>query len=535
MSLPIVDVLHKAGVPMLIPHSTNYKITLKGSPWVFRVPIFSRFSAAAAAKYTAENIGTRIAYIWVSDAPSQGDAQKFFEYIETFHGEPPVYTEQFQEGELDLRAHLLKIKALKPEALMISAQSQDFARGLVQSCEVGIPPSAKRIGGSAASNRPAPILSGDAIKGVFFRAAFSYADPDPKVKEFVAMTADRYGVANPDHDFSQAWDSVHVARIAFEGANLTLADDSLAADRTAIRDALWTVTGYVTLGGGVVDFRADPTPECRDGSKTPVLIEYTKGGEDYEIRLIGKTTFGATLLAGMVVGIPSFRLEGAYLALVTLGLGESVRLFISATEYLGATNGFSGVPAPRIGEFRFDTYQTYYYLVMPVMLLGVFFSFQILRSRLDRAFMAVREDPVAAAASGVNVRRHKMVAFMISAAYAGFAGALYAHMIPGYLNPRNFTVIEMVTLLLMVVLGGLGHIWGGIIGAIVVTIVYDITKGYYHYSLLMFGMVIVLTVLFMPKGIGGIIDRFIAIREREEAQAREAASGTAERGSGGAA
>ena len=348
---------------------------------------------------------------------------------------------------------------------MISAQSQDFARGLVQSCEVGIPPSAKRIGGSAASNRPAPILSGDAIKGVFFRAAFSYADP--KVKEFVAMTADRYGVANPDHDFSQAWDSVHVARIASEGANLTLADDSLAADRTAIRDALWTVTGYVTLGGGVVDFRADPTPECRDGSKTPVLIEYTKGGEDYEIRLIGKTTFGATLLAGMVVGIPSFRLEGAYLALVTLGLGESVRLFISATEYLGATNGFSGVPAPRIGEFRFDTYQTYYYLVMPVMLLGVFFSFQILRSRLDRAFMAVREDPVAAAASGVNVRRHKMVAFMISAAYAGFAGALYAHMIPGYLNPRNFTVIEMVTLLLMVVLGGLGHIWGfnlGIIG-----------------------------------------------------------------------
>ena len=87
---------------------------------------------------------------------------------------------------------------------------------------------------------------------------------------------------------------------------------------------------------------------------------------------------GVTLLAGVVVGIPSFRLEGAYLALVTLGLGESVRLFISATEYLGATNGFSGIPSPRIGEFRFDTYQRYYYLVMPVMLLGVFFSFQIL-------------------------------------------------------------------------------------------------------------------------------------------------------------
>jgi len=287
-------------VPMLIPHSTNYKITLKGSPWVFRVPISSRFSAAAAAKFTAENIGTKIAYIWASDAASQADAQKFYEYIETYHGQGPLYAEQFQEGELDLRAHLLKIKALKPEALMISAQSQDFARGLVQSYEVGIPPSVKRIGGSAASNRPAPILSGDAIKGVFFHAAFSYADPEPRVKEFVKMTAERYGVPNPDHDFSQAWDLVQIAKIALERAELTLTDDSLAADRAAIRDALGTVQGYTTLGGGVVDFCADPTPECRDGNKTPVLIEYTKGGEDYEIQVIGKTTFGADFgLAGM--------------------------------------------------------------------------------------------------------------------------------------------------------------------------------------------------------------------------------------------
>ena len=293
VSLPIVDVVHKAGVPMLIPHSTNYKITLKGSPWVFRVPISSRFSAAAAAKYTAENIGTKIAYLWASDAASQADAQKFYEYIEKFHGEPPVYAEQFQEGELDLRPHLLKIKALKPQALMVSAQSQDFARGLVQSYEVGIPPSVKRIGGSAASNRPAPILSGDAIKGVFFHAAFSYVDPDPRVREFVKMTTERYDVPTPDHDFSQAWDLVQIAKVALGRADLTLTDGSLDADRAAIRDALATVQGYRTLGGGVVTFCADPTPVCRDGNKTPVLVEYTKGGEDYELRVLGKTSFDA--------------------------------------------------------------------------------------------------------------------------------------------------------------------------------------------------------------------------------------------------
>ena len=121
-----------------------------------------------------------------------------------------------------------------------------------------------------------------------------------------------------------------------------------------------------------------------------------------------------------------------------------------------------------------------------------------------------------------------MVAFLVSAGYAGFAGALYAHMIPGYLNPRNFTVIEMVTLLLMVVLGGLGHIWGGVIGAI---IVYDITKDYYHYSLLLSGSVIILTVLFMPKRLGGIIDRFIATRRfiaiREGQAARSGADDAA--------
>lgn len=243
---------------------------------------------------------------------------------------------------------------------------------------------------------------------------------------------------------------------------------------------------------------------------------YTSGvlsvnfGQPFLISLLASVL--VCVLAGIVVAVPSFRLEGAYLALVTLGLGESVRIFISVTDYLGATNGFSGVPSPKIGEFRFDSYEKYYFLVMPLMLLGVFFSFQILRSKLGRAFMAIREDPVSAAASGINVKWHKMTAFLISAIYAGFAGGLYAHMLPGYLNPRNFTVIEMVTLLLMVVLGGLGHIWGGIIGAIIVTIVYDITKDYYHYSLLLFGAVIVLTVLFMPRGIGGIIDRFISTR-----------------------
>jgi branched-chain amino acid transport system permease protein len=227
----------------------------------------------------------------------------------------------------------------------------------------------------------------------------------------------------------------------------------------------------------------------------------------------------ATAFAGAIVAIPSFRLEGAYLALATLGFAQSVEIFIRVTNYLGSASGIGGIKPPSIAGFVLDDYLKYYYLVMPFMLIGVYVSFAILRSATGRAFMAVREDPLSAAAAGVDVRRYKLIAFTLSAVYAGLAGSLFAHMSPGYIHPNNFTIIEMVTVLLMVVLGGIGNIWGGIIGAIIVTIVADITRDFYFYQLLLFGAVIVFTVLFMPKGIGGIIDRhfvsrrFVAARE----------------------
>ena len=219
-----------------------------------------------------------------------------------------------------------------------------------------------------------------------------------------------------------------------------------------------------------------------------------------------------TALAGAIVGIPSFRLEGAYLALATLGLAESVRIFISATDYLGASVGYSDIPPPSLFGMPLNSFRSYYFVVMPLAVAGVYFSFCMLRSNIGRAFKALREDPLAAAASGINVRKYKSLAFIVSALYAGCAGSLAAHMSPGFLHPNSYTVVEMVTVLLMVVLGGIGHVWGGIIGAIIVTIIYDLTREYYQYQLLMFGMVIVLTVMFMPTGIGGIIDRYLVNR-----------------------
>ena len=219
-----------------------------------------------------------------------------------------------------------------------------------------------------------------------------------------------------------------------------------------------------------------------------------------------------TGLAGIVIGIPSFRLEGAYLALATLGLGESVRIFISATEFLGATFGISNIPYPELGGIVFDLPSKIYYIIMPISLFGIFISVNILRSGIGRAFKAVRDDPVSAATSGVAVRKYKLIAFVFSAMYAGCAGSLYAHLVT-YIHPDNFTILIMVTLLLMVVLGGLGHVGGSIIGAILVTLIYEFTRPYPEYQMLIFGMAAVLIVIYMPKGIGGLIDRFLSTRK----------------------
>jgi branched-chain amino acid transport system permease protein len=232
-------------------------------------------------------------------------------------------------------------------------------------------------------------------------------------------------------------------------------------------------------------------------------------------------------LAGAIVGIPSFRLEGAYLALATLGLAESVRIIISGTDWLGAAIGYEDIPPPYIGSISLGDHRSYYYVAMPLALLGLYFSFSILSSDTGRAFKALREDPLAAAAAGVDVRKYKVIAFVLSALYAGCAGSLQAHMSPGFLHPNSYTITEMVTLLLMVVFGGIGHIWGGVIGAIVVTIIDDLTRDYYQYRMAIFGSVIVLTVMFMPRGIGGVIDDFLIRRRFKEIRSRNAAKPTA--------
>ena len=290
VTLPIVDVTAQAEVPQIIPHSTNDQITRKNSAWVFRVPISARYYKGVVAKYLAESVGTNIAYVYASDAAAQSETQGIIGQMRDIYGVEPVYEAQTQEKEIDFRSHLLKIRELEPDAIYFGGLAEPIARFLVQSYEVGIPASVTRAASSAASNAPVPKLAGDAVKGVFFSAAYSDSDTRPIARLFNALVAEKYGIQSVDHDFSQAYDLVRIVEIALSNAELSLADEDLAADRTAIRDAIANVQGYEGLASGPISFCAEPTAQCRDGNRTPVLIEYTKGGEDFEVGILDRVT-----------------------------------------------------------------------------------------------------------------------------------------------------------------------------------------------------------------------------------------------------
>ena len=291
VSLPMVDVTAKEEVPQIIPHSTNTNITKKGSAWVFRTSVSERYYASVHAKYLSENVGKKVAYLYTTDGAGISFAKDYMAYMRKTYNIEPVYEVQMQETDLDFRSHLLKIKSLNPEVLAIGGQHDAIARIVQQAVEVGIPAKVRRVGASASGNAPVPELAGDAVVGLTFAQAFSCKDERPVAKAFVKLVQEKYKVRCPDHDFSQAYETAQLVKLALGNANLGLTEASLKADRAAIRDALAGIKNYSGLASGPINFCAAPTPQCRDGNRTGILVEYTKGGKDYDMRVLARVSF----------------------------------------------------------------------------------------------------------------------------------------------------------------------------------------------------------------------------------------------------
>ncbi len=289
VTLPMVPVVTKAMVPQLIPHSTSADITQQKSDYVFRVPISSRFYNLVQSRFTAETAGKKLAHIISPDSASVVFSESMIKHFKDVYKTEPAYVARVGEKETDFRSFLLKAKAANPDAIVCSGSVDETVRCLVQSYEVGIPKKVARVAGSIASKQEIPINAGDAAIGVSFAAAFADSDTRPAAQAFVTKIKSTYNMA-PDHDFSQMQDLADILKTALERAQKKFTGN-LAADRNAIRDALAATTNFSGLAAGSISFCADNSPQCRDGNRSPIMIEYSEGGKNWKTKVSKVITF----------------------------------------------------------------------------------------------------------------------------------------------------------------------------------------------------------------------------------------------------
>ena len=242
---------------------------------------------------------------------------------------------------------------------------------------------------------------------------------------------------------------------------------------------------------------------------------------------------GAAIAAlfGAMLGAPTLKLRGDYLAIVTLGFGEIVRIFLNnLSRPVNVTNGPQGIARIdpfSIGTFSFSRPETiaglelsgpikYYYLLVIVMLLVIGINVRLQNSRIGRAWEAIREDEVAARAMGINTRNLKLLAFAMGASFGGVAGGIFSA-IQAFISPESFVLVESIMIVSMVVLGGMGNVWGVILGAVLLSFTPEVLRwtvdpvqqALFGRSLvepevirmLLFGLALVLIMLFRPAGL----------------------------------
>lgn len=206
---------------------------------------------------------------------------------------------------------------------------------------------------------------------------------------------------------------------------------------------------------------------------------------------------------GVIIGVPALRLRGDYLAIITLGFGEIIRVIILACDFTGGAKGLRGIPTilPKGSDATSLALAKYSYVFwLAVITVVVIWAF--VRSRHGRAVIAIREDEIAAEASGIHTTYYKLFAFVMAAFFAGVAGSVYAHHI-GVLDPGKFNFDYSVEILLMAVLGGLGSITGSIIAAVALTILPEFLRGFGDYRMLIYAVILIIVMLFKPSGLMG--------------------------------
>jgi branched-chain amino acid transport system permease protein len=206
-------------------------------------------------------------------------------------------------------------------------------------------------------------------------------------------------------------------------------------------------------------------------------------------------------LMGALVGLPSLKVRSHYLAIVTIGLGVVINLILlNGGSLTGGALGIPRIQMPNFFGIPINSDQRYYYVILVTVLLGFFVARQILASRIGRSFRAIRDDFQAAKAMGVNTAYYQVLAFVISAAYAGAAGALFAHL-NTYISPDIFEFSSTLFVMTMTMVGGMGSLAGSLVGGLALPILQEYLRVIKDWQLVAYGLAIMIVVTFMPGGV----------------------------------
>jgi branched-chain amino acid transport system permease protein len=212
----------------------------------------------------------------------------------------------------------------------------------------------------------------------------------------------------------------------------------------------------------------------------------------------------AATILGVLLALPVLRLQGDYLAIVTLGFGEITRLVLENwNEFSFGPSGISGIPRPGLFGMEMRMHDTTVYLYFLMILLCIMTIFVVNRlqdSRIGRALLALREDEIACQAMGIDKTRVKLTAFALGSTWAGLVGVIFAAKTT-FVNPASFTFLESAMILSIVVLGGTGSIIGIIIGALLLILLPEYLRAFSDYRMLLFGLIMVIMMIFRPQGI----------------------------------
>jgi len=222
---------------------------------------------------------------------------------------------------------------------------------------------------------------------------------------------------------------------------------------------------------------------------------------------------------GLLVGIPCLRLKGLYLAMATMSFGVVVEYVVITWDSVTKGVRGIGIPTPEVFGYPLDSNEKLYYFLLAVTALAVVAATNLVRTRIGRAFIAIRDRDIAAEVMGVNLTKYKVMAFGIGSFYAGVAGGLYAYLMH-YIHPEHFTFLLSVQYLAIIIVGGLGSVLGSVLGAVFITIIPEFIKGLADlltlaipalrdkyddgWNIAAFGLLIMLFLIFEPKGLFGI-------------------------------